>query len=158
MGTRSCITIPGTAAMAYKQLAVFVALVAVAAAASITKNEESPEAIPGFVRVFEDLQPAHGVYKDFFTYEADLSKVGWDNKILSYCITGIWMFYNHVNYNADAEDWMFWTHGIDFCDNVPSSEKMMASSFRWSGSNGELDDDSLMVEFFSAAMDDSVCK
>merc|ERR1739838_956690 len=117
--------------MAYR-LAVLVALVAAASAASITKNEVGDEAIPGFVRVFEDLQPAHGVYKDFFTYEADLSKVGWDNKILSYCITGIWMFYNHVNYNADAEDWMFWTHGIDFCDNVPSSEEMMASSFRWS--------------------------
>ena len=38
-----------------------------------------------------------------------------------------WMFYNHVNYNADAEDWMFWTHGIDFCDNVPSSEEMIVS-------------------------------
>ena len=44
-----------------------------------------------------------GQYRTFTDYVEDLRSIGWDNRISSCCFTGIWILYDQINYNDNAE-------------------------------------------------------
>jgi len=120
--------------MAYK-LAVLVAL---AAAATLSVDFTSSQTVYGSPYVTQLFHESTGSSQFFATPEPDTSKV-WNHSITSTCSTGIWIYYEHVNYNT----WYFgnacYTVGIDSCSE-DIFKQFEASSFRYAGSPTSFDE------------------
>ncbi|XP_042889470.1 uncharacterized protein LOC122264574 [Penaeus japonicus] len=87
----------------------------------------------------------HGEWFDFNDYVHELGTYDFDNTIESIRETGMWMYYDNINYNTDQAGWVFWASGIDFCGNVPTQYANTASSLRYAGSPYSLDDETWTV-------------
>jgi len=62
-----------------------------------------------------------------------------DNKISSVCMTGLWFFYNDINYNTQKTTNVLYNHGLDFCLNMPQIMDNRISSLRFGGRTDSLD-------------------
>ncbi|KAK3856104.1 hypothetical protein Pcinc_037527 [Petrolisthes cinctipes] len=87
-----------------------------------------------------------GGYSFTFTeYCQDLYTYNFDNAIDSTTVTGLWMFYENVDYNAFVPGRVYWAHGIDFGLNFPIDYVDMSSSLRFAGSPTCLNCDTFTV-------------
>ncbi|KAF2353026.1 Gamma-crystallin-related [Trinorchestia longiramus] len=112
---------------------------AVASAAPSANQEIGKVQTIRFTQVF--TEPSNvGPSEDFFTYAPDLSLQGIDNAIESACQTGLWIYYNDVNYEGDN----CWTIGISACYIIFEAQcNAQASSLRYAGNPDELNGDYL---------------
>ncbi|XP_063600434.1 uncharacterized protein LOC134776608 [Penaeus indicus] len=95
-------------------------------------------------RCFAD-QNQHGEWFDFNGYAPDLAVYHFDNTIESVRETGMWMYYDNVEYNTHQAGQVFWASGIDFSGNVPAQYANMATSLRYAGSPYSLEDETWTV-------------
>ncbi|XP_037800247.1 uncharacterized protein LOC119595148 [Penaeus monodon] len=95
-------------------------------------------------RCFAD-QNQHGEWYDFNEAVPDLSPYHFDNTIESIRETGMWMYYENVEYNTHQAGLVFWASGIDFSGNVPGQYANMATSLRYAGSPYSLNDETWTV-------------
>ena len=69
---------------------------------------------------------------------SDLGKYGWDDKIISCCVTGTWILYTDTEFNnQDQGQPMYWTYGENTCLDLPDQFKNQASSLRYAGSRAD---------------------
>ena len=60
----------------------------------------------------------------------DLDAMGWDNRVSSVCVTGVWIFYDYMYYQGAA--WYAW--GVDNnCFNMDDSIAYKATAVRNAG-------------------------
>ncbi|XP_018016466.1 uncharacterized protein LOC108673189 [Hyalella azteca] len=124
----------------------FVLVLALVAASSASQgsNKERPKIPgPGFTRVFSGFDSSE-YYIDFLDYVPDLAAYGFDNVIRSACQTGVWFYYEQVQYNQ-APGAVYWMHGIEYCGNFPLDYADVTSSLRYAGSPYGLNDDSFTL-------------
>jgi len=121
--------------MAYK-LAVLVAL---AAAATLSVDFTSSQNVFGFPYVTHLLQENNNSYLSTRAYEPDISKV-WNHSISRICSTGIWIFYDHIDYNTWYPGNYRWNYGIDSC--FDTEDRFAVRSFRYAGSPTSFDEES----------------
>jgi len=104
----------------------------------------SVQAGPSWTRCYIDPNQG-GNYQEFYSYVPDLSKYGLDNYISSTCSTGIWLYYENMDYNVQTSAQVAWFHGIQYCGDMSSSFDNMASSIRYAGSSTVLDAESFTL-------------
>ncbi|XP_047502383.1 gamma-crystallin N-like [Penaeus chinensis] len=90
-------------------------------------------------------QNQHGEWFDFNEFFHNLADIHFDNTIESVRETGMWMYYEHADYNTHQAGLVFWASGIDFSGNVPAQYANMATSLRYAGSPYSLDDETWNV-------------
>ncbi|MDK2412926.1 beta/gamma crystallin-related protein, partial [Aphanizomenon sp. 202] len=90
-------------------------------------------------------QNLYGEWYDFNEYVPNLGLYHFDNTIESIRETGVWMYYDHAEYNTYQSGWVFWATGIDFSGNVPSQYANTATSLRYAGSPYSLNDETWTV-------------
>jgi len=129
--------------MAYK-LAVLVAL---AAAATLSVDFTSSQNVFGFPYVTHLLQKNSCHYLSTCAHEPDISTV-WNHTISTVCGTGLWIFYEHVDYNTWYSGKVTLIYGIDSC--IDTEDGFAARSFRYVGSPTSFDEESftLYQDFF----------
>ena len=67
-------------------------------------------------------------------YTPSMRNQNFDNRVESLCVTGIWLLYADENYNANnLAGSNYWVFGDNYCSNLPSQFKNMASSARFTG-------------------------
>jgi len=136
--------------MAYK-IAALVTLVAATAAvditSSITPSLEARFDFP-YTQLYHNDSSGGTFYK---TYQPDLSQTQWNKRIYNTTSTGVWIYYDQINYNTWYPGQVTWTHGIDKNFDMPAG---FALSLRYAGSSDSyLEDGFTLYEgmFFTGA-------
>jgi len=135
-------------------LLVCCSLLAVTAASVTNKpgRQFSVKNSPGFTRDYSQFGQA-GQYYDFTDYVPNLAQYGFDNMIRSLCQTGMWMYYEQVDYNQQAGV-LLWVHGIEYCSDMSNNIADKTSSLRYAGSPYSLNGDCFTLyqgEFFTGS-------
>ncbi|KAG0701252.1 hypothetical protein GWK47_025339 [Chionoecetes opilio] len=87
-------------------------------------------------------QNLNGYYLNFDNYAPDLYTYNFDNVIDSVKQTGMWIYYENVNYNLSPGK-VYFVHGIDITVNFPAEYSDVTSSLRFVGSLEELNGDTI---------------
>jgi len=86
-------------------------------------------------------------------YIEDLSRIGFDNRVRSVCVTGIWLFYQDIRYNDAGPRGMEYVFGRDsYCVNIRTIAGTI-SSVRYAGAPRDYNQDSLTIyegDYFQA--------
>ncbi|KAB7497233.1 hypothetical protein Anas_06083 [Armadillidium nasatum] len=93
-----------------------------------------------------------GYYYTFQAYISDLSTIGFDNAIYSVLQTGMWIYYENINYNGDLAGQVYWVHGVDIAVDFPSEVDGVTSSLKYAGNRYVLNEDSYTIysgEFYT---------
>ncbi|XP_071539017.1 uncharacterized protein [Panulirus ornatus] len=96
------------------------------------------------VRCFSQTQQ-NGENHEFNDAVVHLAAFDLDNTIESVKVTGMWIFYDHPDYNTHEAGRVFWAFGIDFKGDVPYEYRNMATSLRYAGSPFELNKETWTV-------------
>ncbi|KAG7167506.1 uncharacterized protein LOC121868356 [Homarus americanus] len=94
---------------------------------------------PSYTTVFSE-QNGQGSSLDISDYVPDLLVANFDNVIDSVRQTGMWIYYDNINYNIDAGK-VYFVHGIDISVNFPADYVDMSSSVRFAGSPFHMNED-----------------
>ncbi|XP_047478728.1 uncharacterized protein LOC125031811 [Penaeus chinensis] len=86
----------------------------------------------------------NGPSKTFTDYAPDLNEYDYDNAIKSVYQTGMWVYYENVQYNQQPGR-VHWVHGIEISADFPSDYSYMASSLKFVGSPDTMDADGFTV-------------
>ncbi|XP_069996874.1 uncharacterized protein [Penaeus vannamei] len=86
----------------------------------------------------------NGPHKIFTHYTPDLSEFDYDNAIKSVHQTGMWVYYENVQYNQQPGR-VYWVHGIEISADFSSDYSYMASSLKFVGSPDGVDADAFTV-------------
>jgi len=135
-----------TVKMAFKQILMCsLFALAIATPAPFFSNKVSPlEGSPGYCTIYTNTGES-GYKQNFQTYAPDLRKFNIDNAMSSACVTGVWFFYDGVNYNTAQSSSVWWLHGIQYCANVAANFNNLASALRYGGSPKSLDQSSFTL-------------
>ncbi|KAK7081124.1 hypothetical protein SK128_027950 [Halocaridina rubra] len=104
------------------------------------RQKNYSKAIAFYCRVFSGPNSS-GNYLDVSDYIPDLSLTGIDNDIESVSQTGLWLYYENVDFNAIAGR-MYFVHGIEIDVNFPSEYSNIVSSIRYVGDASNPNSDS----------------
>ncbi|XP_042864158.1 uncharacterized protein LOC122248307 [Penaeus japonicus] len=74
-----------------------------------------------------------GFYQLFTDYAPDLLNFNFDNAIKSVYQTGMWLYYENVQYNQQSGK-VYWVHGIEISVDFPQDNWNMCSSLKFVGS------------------------
>ncbi|XP_063598576.1 uncharacterized protein LOC134775064 [Penaeus indicus] len=86
----------------------------------------------------------NGPFITFTDYAPDLNEYDYDNAIKSVYQTGMWVYYENVQYNQQPGR-VYWVHGIEISADFPSDYSYMASSLKFVGSPETMDADGFTV-------------
>ncbi|MDK2413019.1 hypothetical protein QHH03_28435, partial [Aphanizomenon sp. 202] len=75
----------------------------------------------------------NGFYQLFTDYAPDLLSFNFDNAISSVYQTGMWLYYENVQFNQ-ASGKVYWVHGIEITVDFPLEYSKMCSSLKFVGS------------------------
>ncbi|CAL4105042.1 unnamed protein product [Meganyctiphanes norvegica] len=83
-----------------------------------------------------------GQFWDFNSSIPDLGVYGFENTIRSICLTGIWIYYENIDFNKIPGQ-VFWMPGFKSCTNLPRNfQNSKFSSVRFAGSPTNINSDS----------------
>ncbi|RXG70963.1 hypothetical protein Avbf_10550 [Armadillidium vulgare] len=78
--------------------------------------------------------------------------IGFDNAIYSVLQTGMWIYYENINYNSNLAGQVYWVHGVDISVDFPSEVDGVTSSLKYAGNRYVLNEDSYTIysgEFYT---------
>ncbi|QQP49927.1 Beta-crystallin A1 [Caligus rogercresseyi] len=95
--------------------------------------------------VVYDATNLNGNQLNIYGYKEDLSTDGFDNRIWSTRVSGIWLFYENIRFNSETSGLVFFAYGDSFSVNTLEDLNGRVSSVRNSGIGSTYKDISLNI-------------
>ncbi|XP_018027748.1 uncharacterized protein LOC108682985 [Hyalella azteca] len=113
---------------------IFVALASVISY-GVTLSFDQPDL--RYIKLYYDNKP-DSPFKEFLDYSSNTSVQGVDNTIQRACYSGVWLLYNHYDYDYNVERDVYYLYGLDRCFNFSSPQSVL--SLRYAGSPSAMND------------------
>ncbi|KAK4299940.1 hypothetical protein Pmani_027824 [Petrolisthes manimaculis] len=110
---------------------LFLLVVAVSFTTSLPQ-QAVPRATAVYANVYSEVDQSGYNFK-FTDSLTNLSANYFEDTMDSAIITGMWVFYENVNYNTQNQDKVYWAAGIDYFFNFPEEYRNVISSMRFVG-------------------------
>ncbi|XP_042885675.1 uncharacterized protein LOC122261911 [Penaeus japonicus] len=118
-------------------------LAAVAAGPLSSAGKASAKEGVVYANLYKDIDE-HGEMLHVVDYINMLDVYGFNDEVESTCLNGVWVFYEHDDYNADGGT-VYWIIGINYCTTFDVPERNLFSSIKYVGSPNNLNADTLTL-------------
>lgn len=116
-------------------------LLLAASEGKVIQQKEGKATGPCYTTTYNQYN-SQGLSYTFVDYVADLSLYSFNNEICSVHQTGLWMYYENVNYNDVFSGRIHWVHGIEFSNNFPLNFCGITTSLKFGGNRYTWNEDS----------------
>ncbi|XP_047491763.1 uncharacterized protein LOC125040987 [Penaeus chinensis] len=127
--------------MLKESLFVVSALFAVAAAGPLAKSDAKEGVI--YANLYKGIDE-HGEMLPVTSYISSLDLYGFNDEVESTCLNGMWIFYEHDEYNPTSGT-VYWIIGINYCTTFDVPERNIFSSIKYVGNNNVLNADTFTL-------------